>query len=147
MVMNSNCLGGRHHWFLDTTKHKIVCIYCGSTKPKPDNTKEDYDRAMKGIRMATLIFKSWDSGGTGITNFDLTMIELFREAVRQYGDPNLVVSDQPMPPMTVGGSLHDTTKVGIRNISTFWKIYNDLETRGWKKDPAKDYDRAMKGIK
>lgn len=98
--------------------------------------------------MAALIFRSWSAGGTHITDIDANHIDICREAVRQYGDTNLVVSDKRMSyQITGGGSLHDLTGIGIRNLSTFWKIYRDLESQGWKPDHTADaYDRAMKGI-
>ncbi len=97
--------------------------------------------------MATLIFKSWTAGGTHITDIEPQLMDICREAVKRYGDINLIVSDTPAFGGK-GGSLHDVTGMGLRNLSTFWKIYRDLESQNWKKivDPVEDYDRAMKGI-
>lgn len=98
--------------------------------------------------MTNLIFRPWTEGGTGVTNFDLTDIDLYKEAVRQYGDLSLVVSNVPMPPMNIGGSLHYTQSLSsysIVDLSQFWDIFRQLKESGWNAQ-LNAFDRAMKGV-
>jgi hypothetical protein len=46
--------------------------------------------------MKPLIFQSWTEGGTGITNFSREQEPIYREAINEYGDLNLVISEQPI---------------------------------------------------
>ena len=108
----------------------------------------------------TLIMKHWTEGGTGVTNFSPDKFDLYKESVRLYGDPSLIVCDQAYPPAppSYGGSLHwlkhknTTTGYVHFDLSAFWELFRDIEL-GIKigsynpSDPIKAYDRAMKGIK
>lgn len=95
-----------------------------------------------------LIYEMWTKGGTCITNVRLEDLPLYREAIRQYGDTSLVVSNIPVGPQHIGtlGSLH--SMLPYRDISQFWAIVRSLHEIGWKEpvDLTKAYERAMKGV-
>lgn len=111
--------------------------------------------------MVVVIMKQWMSGGTGITNFRSDKFPIYREAVRRYGDPNLVIVDEAFPPGpgSYGGSLHDLrfraspvyslyNYPSFFDLSAFWELFYQIENSGNTKteDPSHAYDRAMKGI-
>lgn len=70
-------------------------------------------------------------GGTGVSNFDLHMIECYIEAVQRYGDKNLVVSDAPFGNCATNcGSLHDLARFsgrGDQGLSPFWRIFYEVK--------------------
>lgn len=70
----------------------------------------------------------WTKGGTGITNFDADRLPLYEAAIAAHGDPDLVIADEPMPPMTEGYALHDLGRLPgeSRDLSEFWQVFYQL---------------------
>jgi len=76
-----------------------------------------------------LINEHWTNGGTGVTNFGEEEFNLYLETVEEFGDPNIVVSQERfgwtwgvMP----GGSLHHLTKKP-GNLSEFWRFFDRIK--------------------
>lgn len=84
---------------------------------------------MKSNVPPKLIHKHFREGGTGITNLDDADRPLFRAAINVYGDPTLVISDQPMPPMETGISLHQLRP--HRDLEDFWRVVEYLRDAGY----------------
>lgn len=78
-----------------------------------------------------IIMRHWREGGTGITNLSDDH-EVIAEAIRRYGDPNLVIHDQAWGPAAKDcpgwKSLHwlNRPETGC-NLSAFWAIVRELE--------------------
>jgi hypothetical protein len=100
----------------------------------------------------------WTRGGTGVTNFDIKELPVYEEAVRQFNDPNMVISYKALPPLDHNSnycSLHYTTLSGFGiDLSPFWSLFTQLKASGFcvaarvdSGSPYDAYDRAMKGIK
>jgi hypothetical protein len=74
-------------------------------------------------------------GGTGVTNFDLDMVDIYIEAVIRSGHKYLVVSDQAFGLWRNDPnycSLHDLSKFG-ESLSKFWCIFEEVKKeRGYK---------------
>ena len=71
--------------------------------------------------------RHWNEGGSFITNLSGMHIAAAEEAVRRFGDDNLVVkptAEPPVPP-EYGASLHF---FGImdkeKGLSSFWKVFD-----------------------
>lgn len=100
----------------------------------------------------TFIMTHWQQGGTGVTNFSEHMRPIYVEAVRRFGDANLVVHPHAFAPCkpTYGGSLH-CFRMG--DLSAFWQVYDHVKEEFENgviqapDDPYTAYDRAMKGLK
>jgi hypothetical protein len=101
--------------------------------------------------MKNIIMKHWTEGGTGVTNFQPDRLPIFREAVRRYGDPTLIVLDEAMPPApkNYGGSLHCVAMrwSGMLDLSPFWCVYEEVANEGKGRNAHDAYDRAMGIVK
>lgn len=60
--------------------------------------------------------------GTGVTNFYKENLPIYEEAVKQFGDPLLVISKQPLHPAVGFYSLHYLS-FEMKDLSKFWEIY------------------------
>lgn len=75
-----------------------------------------------------IVSPSWTAGGTGVTNFGPERVSLYLDAIEQYGDENLFVSDVSMEnrfPDTF--SLHDLNKKRQRGLDAFWHVFDNLK--------------------
>jgi len=74
-----------------------------------------------------LIHALRSNGGTALTNFYDADLDVYEDAIKAYGDPDLIASNKPVPPMTKGCSLHfigDSKK----DLGDFWRIFNKLKS-------------------
>lgn len=86
-----------------------------------------------------LIMRHWSEGGTGVTNFDKPNLPIYLEAIRRYGDRNLIVVPAPFIPSHFATlpasetaylkekyfSLHRFHRVG--DLGAFWRIFESVE--------------------
>jgi len=65
------------------------------------------------------------NSSTVVTDFSLHLLPVMMDAVAEYGNPNVVVVDQPTEKMRgqPGGSLHCN---GHFDLADFWTIYHRL---------------------
>lgn len=75
---------------------------------------------------AGLDSRHWWMGGTFVTNIGADRMPVMREAVRRFGDSNIVLLEesQPPAPKDYGGCLHNL-KPG--DLSDFWQVVRDVD--------------------
>lgn len=67
----------------------------------------------------------WTHGGTGVTNFQLDKLEVYKYCVYLHGDSDLFVLEETMYPYTwTGGSLHCKRR---KDLSEFWELFKKIE--------------------
>ena len=70
----------------------------------------------------------FQEGGTGVTNFSISKKEIYEQAIKEYGDNSLFISDDIMVPERrepgTGMCLHHTQR---GDLSAFWRIFDRIE--------------------
>lgn len=72
-----------------------------------------------------------ENGGTFITNFGEDDRAIYEAAVKEYGDPNLVIREPISFPAINSGSLHDLT-AKRRELGPFWEVFYRLKGEATK---------------
>jgi hypothetical protein len=80
-----------------------------------------------------IINEHFTKGGTAVTNFDAKDREIYEAAIAEYGDPDLVISERPMPDErgkeithNKMHSLHNLRSDGRKELGEFWKIWRRI---------------------
>lgn len=88
--------------------------------------------------MKSVISEHWTKGGTGVTNFDKKDRHIYEAAIKEYGNPCLLIVDKPHP--GPGGyydkrmektlhSLHFVGQAGEArtDLSDFWRVFEKIK--------------------
>lgn len=112
---------------------------------KETNTHQSPPPSDCSALLAAVIHKHWTHGGTGITNFDKPVRPIYEAAIKEYGDPSLLVVDKPFPGMNgcynawMEAKMHSLHRVGRGgDLSGFWRVFEALKAANVKVSDAPD---------
>ena len=83
----------------------------------------------EGKNINQIVNHHWSDGGTGITNFEADEWPVYLQAVKEYGDKDLILVSNPMPPMrnNGAGALHRMNRPFNSDLSAFWEIHRRIQ--------------------
>lgn len=94
---------------------------------EPKNIQsENAEQPLSSTGLLAVDSPHWARGGTGVTNFQREEVELYKTAIQQFGDPQLVLSRLPMQPHCHSDySLHDLSEG--RDLTPFWNVFDRVK--------------------
>jgi len=66
----------------------------------------------------------WTSGGTGITNFDISQKDIYSAAIKEYGDNDLFIGPAMSGESETMLALHSHNR---NDLSEFWCIFRKIK--------------------
>ena len=83
---------------------------------------------MSGVSRQTKFLDHFSEGGNGVTNFTIDQINLYCQAIEEYGDGRLYVGE----PIPAPCDMTNIKALRVRDsemvdLSGFWRVFNELK--------------------